>query len=153
MDSLTNNLVRGGKKLFGSEKFNSKQYELLTRKGIYPYGYMSSWDRFGEGFPPKEAFYSKLNMTGVSSNDYEHAKSVWREFGIRNLGEYHDLYLKTDVVLLANVFEAFRGVCLKNYDLDPAHLYTAPGLGASSKFWRGGRVGGLRKCHPPYHPP
>ena len=78
--------------------------------------------------PPREAFYSKLNVMGVSSDDYEHAKSVWREFGIRNLGEYHDLYLRTDVVLLANVFEAFREVCLRNYDLDTAHFYTAPGL-------------------------
>ena len=129
LDSLTTNLVRGGQELFGFEKYTPKQYELLVRKGIYPYEYMSSWDRFEETvFPPPEAFCSKLNMTGVSSKDYEHARSVWAEFGLRNLGEYHHLYLETDVILLANVFETFRGVCTQNYRHDPAHFYTAPGL-------------------------
>ena len=129
LDSLTTNLVRRGKGLFGFEEYNSKQYELLVRKGIYPYEYMSDWDKFKETkLPPKEAFYSKLNMSGVSSEIYEHACKVWKEFEIRNLGEYHDLYLNTDVILLANVFEAFREVCLKNYGLDPALFYTAPGL-------------------------
>ena len=90
---------------------------------------MDDWDRFSETtLPPKEAFYSKLNISGVSDQGYEHALRVWRDFGIRNLGEYHDLYLKTDVILLANVFEAFREVCLDNYRLDPAHFYMAPGL-------------------------
>ena len=65
-------------------------------------------------------------MSGVSDEDYEHACRVWREFGIRNMGEYHDLYLRTDVVLFANVFESFRQVCLQNYGLDPSHFYTAP---------------------------
>ena len=67
-------------------------------------------------------------MSGVSKEDYEHANRTWKEFGLKELGEYHDLYLKTDVILLANVFEAFRKVCLKNYELDPAHFYTALGL-------------------------
>ena len=67
-------------------------------------------------------------MSRVKDQDYEHACKVWRDFGIRNLGEYHDLYLRTDVILLANVFESFRKVCLDNYGLDPAHFYTAPGL-------------------------
>ena len=91
---------------------------------------MDNWDHFAETtLPPKSSFYSKLNMSGVSDDqDYEHACKVWRDFGIRNLGEYHDLYLKTDIILLANVFEAFRKVCLENYGLDPAHFYTAPGL-------------------------
>ena len=129
LDSLTNNLVRGGQKLFGFEEYTPAQYELLVKKGIYPYEYMSEWEKFKETkLPPKEAFYSKLNMTGVKDEYYENARSVWREFEIKNLGEYHDLYLKTDVILLANVFEAYRDVCLKNYDLDPAHFYTAPGL-------------------------
>ena len=90
---------------------------------------MTNWDKFKETkLPPKEAFYSKLNMAGVREEDYEHARRVWKEFGLKDLGEYHDLYLKTDVILLANVFEEFRKVCLKNYGLDPAHFYTAPGL-------------------------
>ena len=129
LNSLTTNLVRGGQRLFGFQKYTSKQYELLVKKGIYPYEYVTEWNKFKETkLTPKEAFYSKLNMIGVSSENYEHACKVWNEFKIKNLGEYHDLYLKTDVILLANVFEAFREVCLENYGLDPAHFYTAPGL-------------------------
>ena len=67
-------------------------------------------------------------MSSISEEDYQHAQRVWKEFGIHNLGYYHDLYLRTDVVLLANVFEAFRDTCLKHYKLDPAHFYTFPGL-------------------------
>ena len=90
---------------------------------------MDSWDKFEEtSLPSIDRFYSNLNMAGVSNLDYEHACSVWREFGIRNMGEYHDLYLRTDVILLANVFESFRQVCLENYGLDPSQFYTAPGL-------------------------
>ena len=90
---------------------------------------MNDWDKFAETIlPPKEVFYSKLNMVGVSERDYEHAHRVWRVFGINNLGEYHDLYLRMDIILLANVFESFRKVCLDNYGLDLAHFYMAPGL-------------------------
>ena len=127
LDSLTTNLARGGQRLFGFEEYTCKQYELLVKKGKYPYEYMSSWDKFKETkLPPEEAFYSKLNMVGVSSENYEHARKVWKEFKIKNLGEYHDLYLKTDVILLANVFFFYlscREVCLKNYGSDPAHFY------------------------------
>ena len=129
LDSLINNLSCGNNKFFGFEDYNKSQYKLLIRKGIYPYEYMDNWDKFKETvLPPKEAFYSKLAMAGVSEENYEHMNRVWAEFGINNLGEYHDLYLCTDVILLANVFEAFRKVCLDNYGLDPAHFYTAPGL-------------------------
>ena len=94
LDSLTNNLVRRGIKLFGFEDYNESQYNLLTRKGIYPYEYMSSWDKFEESqLPSIEAIYSNLNMFNVSEDDYEHAQRVCKEFRIRNLGEYHDLYL------------------------------------------------------------
>ena len=90
---------------------------------------MSSWDRSEETqLPPIEAFYSKLNMSSISSDDYQHAQRVWEEFGIRNLGDYHNLYLRTNVVLLANVYEAFREMCLEHYTLDPVHFYTSPGL-------------------------
>ena len=130
LDSLTKNLVSGsGKQLFGFEDYSELQYDLLTRKGIYPYEYMSSWDRFEEmQLPPLEAFYSKLSMSSISSNDYQHAQRVWIEIRIHNLGDYHDLYLRTDVVLLANVHKAFRETCLEHYKLDPAHFYTSPGL-------------------------
>ena len=75
-----------------------------------------------------DMFYSNLNMSSINEDDYQRAQRVWAEFEIRNLGDYHDLYLKTDVVLLANVFEAFRDTCLRHYSLDPAHFYTSPGL-------------------------
>ena len=129
LDSLVNNLSSGGNKFFSFDEYNEHQHKLQIRKGIYPYEYMDSWDRFEEtNLPPKDSFYSALSMSGVSETDYEHARKVWREFGINNMGEYHDLYLKTDVILLANVFEAFRNVCLNNYGLDLAHFYTAPRL-------------------------
>ena len=67
-------------------------------------------------------------MSNVSEGDYQHAQKVWKEFGIRNLGDYHDLYLQTDVILPANVFEAFRDTCLEHYKLGPAHFYTSPRL-------------------------
>ena len=67
-------------------------------------------------------------MSKIGEDDYQHAQRVWKEFGIRNLGEYHDLYLRMDVVLLANIFEAFRDTCLRHYSLDPAHFYTTSGL-------------------------
>ena len=129
LDSLTKNLVRGGKKLFGFEDYSELQYDLLTRKGVYPYEYVNSWDQFSETqLPPIDVFYSNLNMSSISEEDYQHGQRVWEEFGIHNLGDYHDLYLRTDVVLLANVYEAFRDTCLKHYKLDPAHFYTSPGL-------------------------
>ena len=129
LDSLMNNLVKGGRKLFGFEDYSELQYNLLTRKGVYPYEYMSSWDKFEETqLPPIEAFYSNLNMTNVSKDDYEHVQRVWKEFRIHKLGDYHDLCLRTDVILLANVFEVFRDTCLEQYKLDPAHFYTSPGL-------------------------
>ena len=87
LDSLTNNLVRGSRKLIGFEDYSELQYNLLTRKGIYPYEYVSSWGKFKEvQLPPIEAFYSSLNMTNVSKGDYQHVQRVWKEFRIRNLG-------------------------------------------------------------------
>ena len=128
-DLLVKNLVNGGQRLAGFEEYLESQNKLLTRKGIYLYEYMTSWDRFEETqLRPIEAFYSELNMFEVSEDDYQHAQQVWKEFGIRNLGEYHDLYLRTDVVLLENVFEKFRETPLKHYGIDPVHFYTLPGF-------------------------
>ena len=129
LDSLTNSLVKDGRKLNGFKDYSDEQYELLIRKGVYPYEYISSWDKFDETeLPPKEAFYSELNMSDISNHDYSHAQRVWKGFDIKNFGEYHDLYLKTDVILLSNIFEAFRNTCLKHYGLDPAHFYMSSGL-------------------------
>ena len=98
---------------------NDKQFRLLLRKWVYPYEYMTSWDKFKERkLPPKEAFHSNLNMSDISEYDYKHAQRVWKELNLKNLGEYHDLYLKTDVLLQSNIFEAFRNVCLEHYKLD-----------------------------------
>ena len=95
LDSLVNNLARGGDEFFGFNEYNEHQCELLIRKGIYSYEYMDSWYRFEKTkLHPKDSFYSTLSMSGVSKTDYEHARKVWREFGINNMGEYHDLYLK-----------------------------------------------------------
>ena len=78
--------------------------------------------------PPKEEFYSRLNGVGISDEDYEQARKVWETFEMKNLEDYHNLYNQVDVLLLADVFENFRNICIKNYKLDPAHYYTAPGL-------------------------
>ena len=105
------------------------KFFLLLRKGIYPYEYMDSWERFNENtIPPKEAFYSELNLENITDKDYEHVKKVWETFEIKNLGEYHDLYVQCDTFLLADVFENFRNKCIEIYELDPAHFLSAPGL-------------------------
>ena len=88
--------------------------DLLKRKGVYPYDYVDSVEKLAEtSLPPKEAFYSKLNDEDISDEDYEHAQSVWKEFNMKTLMEYHELYNKSDVLLLADVFENFRDVCVK----------------------------------------
>ena len=102
---------------------------LILRKGVYPYEYMDSFERFNEtSLPPKEAFYSKLKDEHISDDDYENAKKVWEAYECKTLGDYHDLYLATDTLHLADVFENFRKTCLKHYGLDPTHYYTSPGL-------------------------
>ena len=103
--------------------------DLLYKKGIYPYEYMDSFEKFSEtSLPPKESFYSKLNDEHITEDEYAHAKTVWETFECKTLGDYHNLYVKTDVALLADVFENFRKLCLQQYGLDPAHYFTSPGL-------------------------
>ena len=127
LDSLVGNL--GLEKLIQTKKEFGDKFDLLNRKGIYPYDFMSGIEKFEETkLPPKEKFFSKLNDCGISDEDYEHGKEVWKYFKIKNMGKYHDLYLKSDVLLLADVFEEFRNACLENYSLDPAWYYTSPGL-------------------------
>lgn len=110
---------------------------LLERKGVFPYDYLDCWEKMEEtALPSKENFYSKLMDEQISDNEHQFAEKIWREFNITNLGEYSDLYLKTDILLLADVFENFRSTCLKIYQLDPAHYFTSPGFswGAMLKY-------------------
>ena len=105
------------------------KFILLLRKGVYPNEYMDSWQRFDETpLPDKEAFYSNLNMEDITDVDYRHGKKVFEYLIKNNLGDYHDLYVQSDTLLLADVFEHFRNMCIKVYELDPAHILSAPGL-------------------------
>ena len=105
------------------------KFILLLRKGVYPYEYMDNWERFNEILlPNKEAFYSNLNMERITDTDYRHANKVFKELKLKNVGEYHDLYVQSETLLLADVFENLRNMCIKVYELDPAHFLTAPGL-------------------------
>ena len=99
------------------------KFSLLLRKGNYPYEYRDSQQRFDEtSLPDKEAFYNNLNMEVMTSVDYRHAKRVYEEFKINNLAQHHDLYVQSDRLLLADVFENFRNKCIEIYELDPAHF-------------------------------
>ena len=105
------------------------KFDLLLRKGVYPYEYMDSWKRFKEeSLPDKESFYSKLNNEHITDEDYAHAQKVWNTFNIKNLGEYHDLYVQSDTLLTADVFENFIDKCIDICELDPAHFLSTPGL-------------------------
>ena len=99
------------------------KFILLLRKGVYPYEYMDNWEKFNEiSLPSKESFYSNLSMEDIDDIDYRHGNNVFNKFKLNNLGDYHDLYVQSDTLLLADVFENFRDMCLKEYELDPAHF-------------------------------
>ena len=108
---------------------NLNKFILLLRKGPYPYKYIDSWERFNEtSLPDKEAFYSNLNMEDITDIDFKHAKIVFKYLINKNLGDYHDLYVQSDRLLLPDFFENFRNMCINVYELDPAHFLSAPGL-------------------------
>ena len=92
---------------------NINKFILLLRKGVYPYEYMDTWERFNEtSLPDKEAFYSNLNMEDITDIDYRHATRVFKNLSNKNLGDYHDFYVHSDTLLLADVFENFRNICM-----------------------------------------
>ena len=127
LDKLVSNLPRESLKNT-SKEFKDEKLDLMARKGVYPYDYMDSFDKFNEKLPTKENFFSIMNNENISNKDYQHAKTVWETFKLKTMGEYHDLYLKSDILLLADVFENFRKTCLECYKLDPCHYFTSPGL-------------------------
>ena len=129
LDSLSKNLSVKQCKNLRANYSNKQKFELLRRKGIFPYEYIDTVDRLNEkSLPPKSAFYSKLTDSDISDEDYSHAQTVWKVFSCKTLRDYLTLYNICDVLLLTDVFENFRDVCIKNYKLDPAWYYTAPGL-------------------------
>ena len=128
LGALVNNLPKDAFKNL-LKYFTPKQAEILKQKGFYPYEYMNTEEKFNDtNLPPREAFYSKLSGKGISNKDYKHALNVWNTFKMKTFKEYHELYNITDVLLLADVFENFRNICLKIYGLDPVYYFTAPGL-------------------------
>ena len=131
LDKLVSNLPKESFK-YTSELYKDKQFDLMCKKGVYPYDFMDSFEKFNATLPSKEEFYNILNDEHITDEKYKHANSVWNTFNLKNMGQYHDLYLKTDVVLLADVFENFRNTCFEYYKLDPAHYFTSPGLSFDS---------------------
>ncbi|KAL6416777.1 hypothetical protein ACFW04_014854 [Cataglyphis niger] len=130
LEKLASYLDKSELKITRSEfpHLDDADFELLTRKGVFPYEYVDDIDKLRETcLPPRETFYSSLTCDIVSGSDYERAIKVWERFRVQTLGEYSDLYLKTDVLLLADIFENFRDACMTSYGLDPAHYYTLPG--------------------------
>ena len=105
------------------------KFVMLLRKGVYPYEYMDSWEKFNENaLPPKKDFYSNSNLEDISDEDYKHAQKVWDVFETKNLGEYHDLYVQSDTLLLSDIFEDFRNMYYNKYELDPVYFVSAHGL-------------------------
>ena len=127
LEKLVGNLPKESLK-YTSKMFKGTKFDLMIRKGVYPYDYMDSFDKFNSPLPKKEEFYSILNNEHISDENYKHAQNVWNTFNLKNMGEYHDLYLQSDILLLTDVFENFRKTCLEYYKLDPCHYFTSPGL-------------------------
>ena len=128
LGALVNNLPKNGFKNI-SKYYTPEEVELIKQKGFYPYEFMDTEEKFNNTkLPPREAFYSKLSGKGITKKNYKHACNVWNTFKMKTFKDYHKLYNETDVLLLADVFENFRNLCLKIYGLDPVYYYTAPGL-------------------------
>ena len=128
LEALVNNLPEGALNNL-NKYFTSKQVKLLKQKGFFPYDYMDSIEKLKDPTPPpQKAFYSKLTGKGINNYNYNHVLNVWKTWNMKTFKEYLELYNVTDVLLLADVFENFRDICLKNYGLDPVYYYTAPGL-------------------------
>lgn len=132
LDNLVKNLKSSGEHYF--VEFNNhcksqQERDLLLQKGIYPYSFCTDASKFlTKELPPKQEFYNTITKTHISEEEYKHAEKLWKEMNIQTMGEYHDLYVLCDVLLLADVFERFRCVSMKSFDLDPAQYYTLAGM-------------------------
>ncbi|CAB4033669.1 Gastrula zinc finger, partial [Paramuricea clavata] len=128
LEALVSNLSPEDFKIVG-QRWQGEDFDLVRQKGIFPYEYLDDISKLDtEGLPSKDKFYSSLYESEVKEEDYQKALKVWDHFKMKTMRDYHDLYLETDVLLLADVFENFRKTCLENYKLDPAHYISAPSL-------------------------
>ena len=128
LDNLTKNLPDDAF-IFTQQEFTGEQFNLMKRKGTYPYDYMDSFQKFNDTqLPIKKDFFSILYNQHITHEQYNHAQTVWNTFDLKTMGDYHDLYLKSDTLLLADIFENFRKTCLQYYKLDPCHYFSSPGL-------------------------
>ncbi|GET51959.1 hypothetical protein RIR_jg3733.t4 [Rhizophagus irregularis DAOM 181602=DAOM 197198] len=133
LDKLASNL---GAEKCRAQECSNPQHLWRIDKGVYPYEYMDDWKKFEKtSLPPKGAFYSKLNETHISNKEYEYAQYVWEKAGCKTMQDYHDIYLKTDVLLLADIFQNFREMALKKYGLDPLWYYSTPGFAWDALFF------------------
>ena len=128
LEALVNNLTEDDFKNL-EKYFTPEEIKLLKQKGFFPYDYLDDIEKLKDTKPPpQKAFYSKLKGKGINKNNYEHVLKVWKTCKMKTFKDYLKTYNVTDVLLLADVFEKFRDLCLKNYGLDPVYYYTAPGL-------------------------
>ena len=126
LDKLASNLPKDDL-TYTSKAFKGKRLDLWSKKGVYPYDFMDRFEKFNDReLPTKDQFYSILNDEHIT--EYIYAKEVWDTFYIKTMGEYHDLYLVSDMLLLTDVFKNFRKTCMQYYKLDPCHYFTSPGL-------------------------
>ncbi|CAG9769728.1 unnamed protein product [Ceutorhynchus assimilis] len=129
LDKLSQNLkpeqCREVRKNFPAED----EFQMIRQKGVFPYSYVDSFSKLDDTkLLSIDGFYNDLRKEAINRKDYERAQKVWNLFKCKTLGQYSDIYLKSDVLILADVFENFRDVCLSTYGLDPCQYYTAPGL-------------------------
>ena len=128
LDVLVSNTPKDNFKIVNNH-YPPEQAKLLKQKGFFPYEYMDTVEKFKDKKPPpRKAFYSKLTGNGITEKNYKHVCNVWNSFNMETMKDYLELYNDSDALLLADVFENFRDICLKIYGLDPVHYYTAPGL-------------------------
>ena len=126
---LLQSLIKAFPSTYKLSKINTDKFLLLLRKGVYPYEYMTDWNKFNETkLPSIKDHYSNIQLENITDEDYSHAKNVSNKFKTKNWGKYHDLYVQSDTAQLADVFENFRTVCLKEYELDPSYFVSTPGL-------------------------
>ena len=135
---LAENLKKSGnEKFLHTKRHFDEHFEMVTRKGVYCYSYMTSFEKFDETeLPPIECFYNDLSESRITESEYQHAQDVWKAFDMTTMKQYHDMYLATDVLILSDVMTAFSKVCMRDYGLDPKHYVSLPGFSWDAFFYQ-----------------